>query len=57
MREIYLNKPDLEGELDLSDFTQSLLRIYISLDVNKAKITFKNLPKKAEIVDYVEAQK
>jgi len=58
VKEIYLNKPGLEGELDLEDFVHSLydIKIYISTCVDETKITIKNLPPYAEIIKCVNAQ-
>ena len=53
---IWLNEPDLEGELDLRDFTYwggydgNRVKVYISPQVDENKLIIKNLPKKAEII-------
>lgn len=61
-KEIYLNESNLEGELDLGDFTywdghyEDGVNIYISPQVDETKLTFKNLPKYGKII-LLDAQK
>lgn len=51
VKEIYLNKPSLEGGLDLGDFTYyGSVRVYIFLSVDETKLTFKNKPKYTTII-------
>ncbi|CAG8648473.1 4974_t:CDS:2, partial [Ambispora leptoticha] len=50
VEEIYLNEPNLEGELDLGDFTYEYgVKVYISPAADETKLIFKNLPEKAKI--------
>ena len=56
IKEIYLNEPNLEGELDLGEFTYWDLKVLISLRIDKTKITLKNLSKGTKIVKLVDAQ-
>lgn len=59
--EIYLNEPDLSGELDLSDFTYrshrgSGTKVYISVQVDESKIRIKNQGKNVKVINLVSAQ-
>jgi Leucine-rich repeat (LRR) protein len=57
-KEIYLNEPNLEGELDLGEFThKNGIKVYVSLEVDTSKLVIKNLPASAEIIETVQAQK
>ncbi|KLL04558.1 MAG: hypothetical protein MRERV_18c015 [Mycoplasmataceae bacterium RV_VA103A] len=57
VKEIYLDEPNLEGELGLGDFTyKEGIKVLISLTVDETKLVFKNLPKKAE-VNLINAQR
>ncbi|CAG8616801.1 185_t:CDS:2 [Ambispora leptoticha] len=55
VEEIYLTEPNLEGELDLEDFTYknyidgANVKVYISLQVDETKLTFKNKPERTKI--------
>ena len=54
---IQLTEPNLEGELDCSDFTYKWgVKIYIHPSVDETKLTFTNLPTKAEIIP-IDAQR
>jgi hypothetical protein len=65
-KEIYINEPDLVGELDLSDFTycEILLenrlikgvQVFISCHLDKNKLTITNQPQGVEIIKLVNAQ-
>ncbi|CAG8592538.1 36329_t:CDS:2, partial [Racocetra persica] len=60
VREIYLNEPGLEGELDLSDFTYDGygdIKVYISTCVDEAKLIIKTQLEKVKIMKLVQAQK
>ena len=57
MKEIYLDELNLEGELVLEGFTYEYLRICISPQVNKNKLTIKNFSKHARIINCKDAQK
>lgn len=52
---LYLNEPNLEGELDLVDFTK-LERVDISQSVDENKISFKNKNEEIEVKKCVDAQ-
>ena len=54
--EIYLNKPDLVGELDLADFSWWLEKIYISHAVDVDKLVIKNNDEHVEIIKLIKAQ-
>jgi len=54
VEEIYLNEPNLEGELDLGDFT--LKRVYIFPQIDKTKLIFKNLSERIRFIKLVEVQ-
>ncbi|CAI2193975.1 9048_t:CDS:10, partial [Funneliformis geosporum] len=56
-QEIHLTEPSLEGELDLGDFTDKYLRVYVYPQVDETKLTFKNLPNKGKITECIDAQK
>ncbi|CAG8604583.1 11084_t:CDS:2 [Paraglomus occultum] len=60
VREIYLSESDLEGELDLRDFTYNLLgggsKIYVSAQVDESKVIFQNKPRGVEIIKCLNAQ-
>jgi hypothetical protein len=59
--EIYLNEPDLEGELNLEGFTytdwRNGIKIYISHTIKAGKLKIKNPPKGSKIIKCVNAQK
>lgn len=65
VKEIYLNEPDLEGELNLGDFTHEYsdyrgkkcgVKISISPDLDESKLVFQNKPASAEIFKCVSSQ-
>ncbi|CAG8566644.1 23718_t:CDS:2, partial [Racocetra persica] len=58
VKEVYLNEPDLEGELDLREFTYYEVgaKVLISLAVNETKLNLKNLPKNTKIIRLIPVQ-
>ena len=54
IREIYLNEPSLEGELDLEDFGWWLREIHVSQVVDESKINFKNAQNDSEDEEEVQ---
>ena len=59
VKEIYLNEPNLAGELDLGDFTyketwrNDAVKVYISSSTDEKKLTFKNKPEHAKVIPIV----
>jgi len=57
IKEIYLNEANLEGELDLGEFTNYLLgRVLIPQFLNETKLIFKNKPDRVEVIKLINAQ-
>jgi hypothetical protein len=54
--EIYLNEPNLEGELDLGDFSYNSIAIFISHLVDETKLVFKNQSENAKFIKLDQAQ-
>jgi len=56
IKEIYLNEKDLEGELDLADFSNWELKIVVSYYVDESKLEIKNKREQTRIVKCINVQ-
>ncbi|WNE40616.1 MAG: hypothetical protein mread185_000073 [Mycoplasmataceae bacterium] len=56
VKEIYLNEKDLEGELDLADFTNEWLEVVISYYVDESKLEIKNKRGGTKIINCTNVQ-
>ncbi|CAI2162206.1 17140_t:CDS:2 [Funneliformis geosporum] len=57
VEKIYLNEADLEGELDLEDFTyRQGVKVLISTQVDETKLVFRNKPEGIKVIKTVQAQ-